>query len=540
MTAEEAAQLAVQHRQAGRMEEAVAACRQALVLFPQSVALHNELAMALAALGRHAEAFYHLGTSLGEEDRIDDADAAFQHAIALKPQYPEAHVGASYVRWRAGRVEEALEQLRTAIRLRPQSSLHSTLLFNMQFSPRETAESIFLEHRRFNDLYAEPLRSQIRPHANDRDPDRRLRIGCVSGDFRNHVQALFTIPLFAAHDRGQVELYCYSNAPSADKVSDRIRGMVDGWRDTARATDEQVAELVHQDAIDILVDHNMHMTYARPLIFARKPAPVQVAWLAYPGTTGMTAMDYRLTDPYLDPPGTEAGKYSEASIHLESFWCYDPMRTDAVGEPPVLHNGCVTFGCLNNFAKVNDGVLSLWSRVLAAVPGSRLLMQAPAGSSRQRVLDKLAAAGVDASRAEFVGILPRPEYLRTYRRIDITLDTFPYNGHTTSMDSLWMGAPVVTLIGQTVAGRAGWSQLNNLQLPDLAANDEAQFIRIAADLAADVPRLRELRATLRERMRASPLIDAKRFARSMEAAFRTMWRRWCLEGDRASESPLGG
>jgi predicted O-linked N-acetylglucosamine transferase (SPINDLY family) len=240
-------------------------------------------------------------------------------------------------------------------------------------------------------------------------------------------------------------------------------------------------------------------------------------------------MDYRLTDPHLDPPGGETiDKYTETSIHLpETFWCYDPMCDEPVADPPVTRNGYITFGSLSNFAKVNDGVLALWSRVLTNVPNARLIVQAPAGSARKRVRAALESHGVDSARVEFVGFLRRPNYLHTYSRIDIVLDTVPYNGHTTNMDAMWMGVPVVTLRGHTVVGRAGWSQLNNLGLTDLAATDDGRFVRIAAELAGDVPRLRELRGSLRERMRASPLIDARRFGRNMEAAFRTMWRRWC-------------
>jgi predicted O-linked N-acetylglucosamine transferase (SPINDLY family) len=267
----------------------------------------------------------------------------------------------------------------------------------------------------------------------------------------------------------------------------------------------------------------MHMSNGRPLLFARKPAPVQLAYLAYPGTTGLSAMDYRFTDPYLDPPGDSDCWYSERSIRLpESFWCYDPLTSEPEpGELPAKANVHITFGCLNNFCKINDATLALWSQCLDRVPGSRLLLLCPPGSHRQRVFDRL------GERVEFSAFLPRSDYLRLYQRIDVGLDTFPYNGHTTSLDSFWMGVPVITRVGQTVVGRAGWSQLCNLGLKELAANDDAEFVRIAAELAGNLSRLAELRSTLRSRMQQSPLMDHQRFTANIENAYREMWRNWC-------------
>ena len=255
-----------------------------------------------------------------------------------------------------------------------------------------------------------------------------------------------------------------------------------------------------------------------------------MCWLAYPGSTGLTAIDYRLSDPFLDPPGTDESIYSEKTVHLpHTFWCYDPLdgRDISVNALPAPANGFVTFGCLNNFCKVNDSVLRLWAGVLRAVASSRLLLLAPEGSCRVRTIALLGQEGIAAERIEFVAQQPRRKYLELYHRIDLGLDTFPYNGHTTSLDSFWMGVPVVTLVGQTIVGRAGLSQLMNLQLPDLSASGPEQFVRIAAELARDLPRLSELRRTLRSRLEASPLMDAPRFARDIEAAYREMWRKWC-------------
>jgi predicted O-linked N-acetylglucosamine transferase (SPINDLY family) len=256
---------------------------------------------------------------------------------------------------------------------------------------------------------------------------------------------------------------------------------------------------------------------------------VQVAWLAYPGTTGLAAMDYRLTDPYLDPPGQQDDWYAETSIRLpDTFWCYDPLTARPEPGPlPALARGGITFGSLNNFCKVNRSVLALWARVLVALPGSRLLLQCQPGRHRQRVLETLGAGGVAPERIEFAPFRPRADYLALYRQVDVGLDTFPYNGHTTSLDAFWMGVPVVTRLGDTVVGRAGWSQLCNLDLRDLAADSDPAFVRIATRLAGDLPALAELRAGLRARMEASPLMDGARFTRSMESAYRKMWEHWC-------------
>jgi predicted O-linked N-acetylglucosamine transferase (SPINDLY family) len=399
----------------------------------------------------------------------------------------------------------------------------------VNFWPGQDARSICEELARWNRQHTQPLAKFIGPHSNDRSPGRRLRVGYVSPCFWDHCQAFFLMPLLSAHDRSQVEVVCYSDAGKRDAVTDRLRGHADLWREVRGLTDEQLCSLVREDRIDILVDLNMHMAQSRLQAFARKPAPVQVCWLAYPGTTGLPAIDYRLTDPHLDPPGLNDRFYSEQSIRLrDSFWCYDPLTVEPSVSPlPALTNGLVTFGCLNTFRKVNDDVLELWARAMGRVGRSRLVLLAPQGNCRQHVLDVFKAKGVSPDRVLFQDRQSRLGYLESYKQIDIGLDTFPYNGHTTSLDSFWMGVPVITIVGSTVVGRAGLSQLMNLGLPELIAHTPEEFVKIAAQLASDLPHLSELRAGLRDRMQRSPLMDAPRFARSMEAAYRDMWHRWC-------------
>jgi protein O-GlcNAc transferase len=289
-----------------------------------------------------------------------------------------------------------------------------------------------------------------------------------------------------------------------------------------------VADLIRQDKIDILVDLSMHTWGNRLLVFARKPAPVQVTYLAYCSSTGLQTIDYRLSDPYLDPLGGDESIYSEKTVRLpETFWCYQPIVRPDVGKLPALGNGFVTFGCLNNFAKVSEPTLASWGRLLRATPGSQLLLHALEGSHRQRVVERLGREGVEDGRVRFVSRMGANEYFEMYRQIDIALDTFPQGGGTTTCDALWMGAPVVSLAGKTAAGRGGLSILSNLGLAELVGQNEEEYVRLGVQLARDIPRLSNLRSTLRQRMERSPLMDGPRFARNVEAAYRGMWETWC-------------
>jgi predicted O-linked N-acetylglucosamine transferase (SPINDLY family) len=467
---------------------------------------------------------------LRKQRHLDPAIAAFREALRLKPDSAIPWLNLASAVTEVGQLDEALACLDRAIALEPADpTFHSARLFTLMFHPAFDAGAILDAARAFDRRYGEPCKPLIVPHENDPSPGRRLRIGYVSPDFKGHCQLLFMMPLLAAHDREAVEVFCYSNVVEPDNLTDQYRAHADTWRNIRGISDADAAEMIRQDRIDILVDLTMHMKDNRLPLFARKPAPLQVSWLAYPGTTGLSAIDYRLTDPYLDPPGLNDADYSERSIHLpDCFWCFDPMQSDLpVGPLPALSAGHVTFGCLNNFCKVNEPVLITWAQVLQNVAESRLLLLAPDGGTRERVIEILQRQGVARERVEFVPFQSRGRYLREYCRIDIGLDTFPYNGHTTSLDSFWMGVPVVTLVGRTVVGRAGWCQLSNLGLVELATNNSDQFVQTAGALARDLQRLGEYRSSLRERMERSPLMNIPRFARNIESAFRTMWRHWC-------------
>jgi predicted O-linked N-acetylglucosamine transferase (SPINDLY family) len=534
-------------RDQGEFAPAIDAFGQAIALCPDYWQAHTNLGNVLQMLGQFKEAaaaylkaltikpdnvdaYANLGAALQKMGRIDEAIDFLRQAIFLRPDFHIAHCNLGNLLKDRGDLDGAIACFNRALELRRDDAIsHSNLAYTVHYHPDYDGPAILRENLRWNVMHAAKFSREIAPHENNRDPSRRLKIGYVSPDFRNHCQSMFTIPLLGHHDHERHKIYCYANVARPDAVTERIIAMSDVWRGTVGLSDEQIAGMVREDRIDILIDLTMHMSNGRPLLFARKPAPVQVAWLAYPGTTGLSAIDYRLTDPYLDPRGETDCFYSEQSIRLpDSFWCYDPLTDElSPNELPALRGAGVTFGCLNNFCKVNEPTLSLWGRVMNAVPQSRLLLLSAPGKHRQAVLDRFAEMGVAADRIEFIPFQPRGQYLRTHHQIDIGLDTFPYNGHTTTLDSLWMGVPVVTYIGRTSVGRAGWSQLSNLGLPELAGKDENDFVRLAVELAGDLNRLSRLRSELRPRLLQSPLCDGARFARNVEQAYRAMWRTWC-------------
>lgn len=497
-------------RMLGKMDEAIAVWRRT------------------TGMGPHPLAYYNLGKALYERDLLDEAREAVQNSIRLNPKYLHAQNNMGNLLRQSGKVHEAIAQFDRALEIEPADTMvNSNRLYTLYYDPELSAKAILEEHRKWNDRVAKPLGENRKSHENDRSPDRRLKIGYVSPNFWGHCQALFTVPLFSNHDHKNFEIYCYSDVKAPDAMTGKLRGWADHWRNIVARSDEQVADMIREDRIDILVDLTLHMAENRMLLFARKPAPVQVTWLGYPGTTGLETMDYRLTDPYLDPPGGSDENYTENSVRLpHTFWCLDRAALEGPEAPPVnalpaIEAGHITFGCVNNFCKVNQPLLELWKRVLDAVANSRMLMLAPPGSSREWVKQTL------GERVDFVGRENRTGYMKYYHRIDIGLDTLPYNGHTTTLDSLWMGAPVVTIVGETVVGRAGFSQMSNLGLTELVAKSPEEFVDIAVKLAGDQPRLIELRQTLRDRMRASPLLDGATFARDVEAAYRSIWRLYC-------------
>ncbi|HEX4794644.1 MAG TPA: tetratricopeptide repeat protein [Humisphaera sp.] len=528
-----------------RDAEAIAEFRAALTLQPDFHEAMNNLGNALVGQGLADEAImwlthavqlkpdaadYHhnLASAFRAAGDLDRAAEQYRRALSLQPNLVPSIHGLGNVSCEAGDLDQALECYRKALALSPAShDIHSALLYSMHFQPGVSAQQILAEARRWNQMHAAPLAREIQPHDNDAIPDRRLRIGYVSPDFRAHAVGRFILPLLQHHDSAQFEIICYSNTARPDSTTARLKAFAHHWRDIAGISDEQVCQMTRADRIDILIDLAMHTDGNRLLVFARKPAPVQATYLAYCSTTGLDAIDYRLSDPYLDPPGFDDRRYCEKTMRLaSSFWCY-AAPDDAPDVSSSQRDRPITFGCLNNFCKISESVLACWTEILRTLPDSRLVLHAHPGAHRQKLGDRMAAAGIDPNRMEFIGFLPMRAYLERYRTIDIALDTFPYAGGTTSCDALWMGVPVVTFAGATAVGRGGASILANIGLPDLIAPTTADYIRIAIDLANDRARLAELRATLRDRMRASPLMNAAQCTLDIESANRTMWQEWC-------------
>jgi predicted O-linked N-acetylglucosamine transferase (SPINDLY family) len=345
------------------------------------------------------------------------------------------------------------------------------------------------------------------------------------------------LPLFRNHDREAFEIFCYSGVGRPDVFTREFQRLAGQWRNTAGVTDDALAEMIRQDGIDILVDLAQHTAGNRLPVFARQPAPVQVSFAGYPASTGLSQIEYRISDRYLEAGASEMGdgrsqidRRAERVFFIDSFWCYDPSGMQvAVNALPAVGRGQVTFGSLCSFSKINPPVLKLWARVLGAVKDSRLVLLSGLGSHRAQTAEVLEREGIARKRVEFFERRPRQAYLESYHSLDVMLDPFPYGGHTTSLDALWTGVPVVSLAGSTPVSRAGLSILSNLGLPELVASSAKDYVRIAAELAGDLPRLAELRRTLRSRMEASVLMDGALFARQLEAAFRAAWVEWCAE-----------
>ena len=404
----------------------------------------------------------------------------------------------------------------------------------MLYNPRYEAQTIFFEHLKFANQFEGPLLPGITPHRNEKTPGRRLRIGYVSPDFRRHSVAYFIEPVIAFHNREDFEIFCYSLAPVEDEVTDRIRGYANHWTSIVGMSDAMAAESIREDGIDILVDLSGHTSNNRILLFARKPSPVQVSWIGYPATTGLSTMDYKIVDGYTDPPGLTDPYYTEHLIRLpESFLCYLPDKeSPEVKALPALKSGHITFGSFNNFTKETPEVLALWSEMLKRIPHSRLILKAKSftdGGSRDYVMGIFAGHGIDPERIELLAYaLSFPGHLGLYNRIDIALDPFPYNGTTTTCEALWMGVPVITLAGNTHASRVGMSLLSNIGLPEFVAKTSEEYLAITVNLADDLNRLRSLRESLRERMNKSALTDSKKFIAGIEALYRRIWEKWCV------------
>jgi predicted O-linked N-acetylglucosamine transferase (SPINDLY family) len=533
----------------GRLDEAVDAFRRAQALEPNNVELLNNLGACLTELNRVPEAeetlrraltiqpnvastHYNLGLALFRMRRAKDAEDAFRKAITLHPSHLKALNNLGHSLNAQGRTEEAVDAFRSALAVDTTfASAHSNLLLSMNYSANFTQQEIFTESQRWSLQHAHTEKHQRNSFRNVRESNRRLRIGYVSPDFREHSVAYFAEPLIAAHNPDAVSVFCYSDVPRPDETTRRIEALADTWRPTSCMSDAELQRCICKDRIDILVDLAGHTAKSRLAVFSRRSAPVQVSWLGYCNTTGIQAIDYRLTDSVADPE-------DEADLHTETLWrlprgflCYKPGQdTPEILPRPSLSGGRITFGSFNNLAKTTPQVITSWAHILSRTPQSRIVLKNKSFTDpriRAAYLEQFSRHGIECDRVELLGRMQTTrQHLEAYRKIDIGLDPFPYNGTTTTLEALWMGVPVITLCGDRHASRVGASILTGLGMQALIARSAQDYISIATSLAGDTERLTALHTGLRGLVQRS-LCDAKLFARQVEDAYRGMWQIWC-------------
>lgn len=541
-------------KRVGKLDEAIAFFKRAAALAPNDATIHDHLGnafmdkhnfksaaqcfrKAVACNPDNVEAHNNLGNALRNLNQIGAAIAAIEKTIELKPDYVSAQNNLGNLMIDQGRIKDAVSQYRHCLILDPKlSQVHSSMIFHMNCDPAFSESDIWAESRRWDMQFGHPSETYGSFFSNDRLPDRRLKIGYVSPDFWNHSVSVFFEPVLAAHDRDAYEVFCYSDVSRPDEITKRLVTLSDNWLSILRMEDDDVAEQIRRDGIDILVDLTGHSTSNRLKVFALKPAPIQVTWLGYPNSTGLAAMDYRLTDDVVDPK-VKGDKFSYEELFRlpRGYHCYGPPKVSPeVVPPPFQKNGFVTFGSFNNLTKVTPQVVDTWSRLLANVPGSRLLIKSRRLADplvRSRYIDLFKCQHLSPERIELVPWVPSQHgNLAAYGRVDVALDTFPYNGTTTTCEALWMGVPVVTLFSDRPASRVGASLMSVLSLDEFVVKTPEDYVAKAATLASEPQRLNHMRSNLRQRLLDSPLCDQDGFARDIEMAFRTMWHRWCADG----------
>lgn len=538
--------LGVALRDQARFSEAIEQFSRAITLEPNYELAYDSLANALVSDNQLKEAIDifreitqrwphkidmlgNLATMLQMTGQAGEALIICQQIIERNPKFYRAYdvMGNSYVSM--GLFDEGVRCQKKSLELQPSDNKQrSNYLLNLNYLPHPDREEVFKSHCEWNIFHAAKT---VPDYTNDTDGDRVLRIGYVSPDLREHSVAYFIEPILAASQNLKLESFCYSDMPRPDHVTLRLKTLAHHWCDSHHFSDQQLFDQIQHDQIDILVDLSGHTANSRLKLFSMQPAPVQMTYLGYPNTTGVAGIQYRIVDALTDPDGEERF-YTEQLVRLPGcFLCYQP--DDDCPEISDLPEGSIVFGSFNNLAKVNDDVIALWARTVLSVPDSRLLIKNPSLSDQdvcEKYREKFVAHGLEKDRVELIGhTSTRQEHLKLYSRMHIALDTFPYNGTTTTCEALWMGVPVISLAGQYHAGRVGMSLLSAAGYAEWTGATEAEFIRIAGELSEDMARLSELRASMRDHLSASLLCNADSFMENLEAIYRKVWRHWCDE-----------
>jgi protein O-GlcNAc transferase len=477
-----------------------------------------------------AELWNNFANLLEGMNEVEASLAAYDKALALAPDDVRLRLNYGSALLAVGLNDEARVHLERARQLAPAMPAAAHSAFFITLYTQDPAHPPFDKLRAWSEALP---RGAPDFSARDRDPQRRLKLGYVSPDFFSHSVAYFFEPILAAHDRAAVEVFCYANVRNPDTVTERLQRHADHWRDVRPMSDEELAAAIRDDGIDILIDLAGHTVGSRLAAFAYRPAPIQATWIGYPATTGLAEIDWRITDEWADPPGLTDAQFSERPLRLPGgFNAYrPPERAPEVGPLPALGNGAVTFGSFNFAGKLNPATLDRWAELLRRLPASRLIIKhrgLAVARLREALRARFVRQAIDPGRLDLIAFLPDTQgHLAVYNKVDIALDSFPYNGTTTTCEALWMGVPVVTQAGASHMSRVGASLLTRVGLNEWIAQDGDAYLEIAARMAGDLPALVTLRATLRDRLARSPACDAAQVTRELEVELRRLWREWC-------------
>jgi protein O-GlcNAc transferase len=483
--------------------------REALRIEPQLAEAAVVMSIIMEATGRQAE-----------------AENILRRALELRPDFALAALNLGQLLLGQERFDEAASFIERSVTIAPDAL--SWLLSSINNRTDLNAFQIYRRHLSVGDAMLRVSGPSFTTWSNNPDPNKRIKVGYVSGDFQLHPVGLFLKPVLAHHNRTRFDVHCFSNTTVIDPATQILRQFVANWHPIFHLSNNKVADLFRKEGIDILVDLSGHTNLNRLPVFARHPAPVQVTWLGYLNTTGLSAMDYRICDRYTDPEGVSDELHTEKLFRMpHSQWCYEPWFAPAQYSRAARQSERIVLGSVNSSSKITDECLELWCRILVAVPSAELVILDVPEKNRQPLLDRFARHNIDFSRLSIRERQSLEAYYRTIGDLDVALDTFPYNGATTTLDTLWMGTPIVAFPGDRGIARGSYSILSSVQLPELIARTSAEYVEINVRLAQDHAWRRNLRASLRPRLAASPLMDAAGFVANLEAAYRQMWRNWC-------------